>query len=539
VQKNILLAVLLITLFSGLYGCSCSQRPTEEPELTPGLYIDSFPFVEKNSGETLVNLNVRLERNSEATVTVNYEISASTSSSKALAIVGNDADADVRGTPPENTLIFDEASSDDVLTIPITIVSDTLYELDEVFTVELKAASGANIVEGVAEITIENDDDPPNASIELTDVNDSLMLSEDTLQRIGMKVSLDAISGVDASLKVFRSAETQADEDKYGTVGAYRIDYMLYQADEILPEEAGIIIPAGELEAFVDIEVIDDGIEENLEEFEISLVEQSHVSTASTVALNFSITDDDTITDGSVASMTLNDTGLLDLPGSIIPIELDSQVDKNFGRDSVSELVKTGAGRAAFDFNKIDANGDVMDDSADFSVTPWDCVRDNTTGLVWEVKEPGEATIRGSGQSFYWQDPNYNTNGGNPGVKGKYQCQGHDPVVDGPCISSTAYYVADMNVNKLCNMTGWRLPTVEELRSIADYSDASPHYDTDYFAGDTLGVKYIWTSSTVAVNDRQAWAIQFRDLIEEAREKESFSSHGIRLVNDSNVSNTE
>lgn len=537
-QKNILLSVLIITLFSGLYGCSCSQRPTEEPELTPGLYIGDFEFVEQDDGETQVTLNVKLERNSTATVTVNYEISASTDSSKALAIVGNDADADVRGTPTDNTLTFDESTSD-VLTIPITLVSDTLYELDEVFTVELTAASGANIVEGVAEITLTNDDDPPNATIELADVNDSLMLSEMTPQRVGMKVSLDVVSGVDASMKIFRSAETAADENKYGTVGAFRIDYMLYQSDDILPEGADLIIPAGELEAFVEVEVIDDGIMENLEEFEVGLLKESHVSTKNSVALKFSITDDDKVTDGSVASVALNDTGLLDLPGAIIPTELDSQVDRSIGRDSVAGLAKTGGGRAAFDFSKIDSNGDVMDASADFDSTPWDCVRDNATGLVWEVKERGEATIRGAGQSFYWQDPNYQTNGGDPGVKGKYQCQDNDPVVDGACNSSTAYYIADMNVNKLCNMTGWRLPTIEELRSIADYSDASPHYDTDYFAGDLLGVKYIWTSSTVAVSESQAWAIQFRDLIEEARSKNGFSSNGIRLVNDSNIGNTQ
>lgn len=537
-QKNILLSILLITLFSGLYGCSCSQRPTEEPELTPGLYIADFPFVEENEGETQVTLNVKLVGHGAETVTVNYEIVASTSDSKALAIVGSEANADVRGTPTENILTFDETTSD-VLTIPITLLNDSLYELDEVFTVNLTTASGANIIEGVAEITLTNDDPPPNASIELTDVNASLVLSEATPQRIAMKVSLDVVSGVDASMKVFRSAETVADEDKYGTVGAYRIDYMLYQSDDFLPEEADIVIPAGETEALIEIEVIDDGIEEDEEGFDIGLVEVSHVSVANTDALIFSITDDDTVTDGSVASIALNDTGLLDLPGSFIPAELDAQVDKNIGRDSVTGLAKTGAGRAGFDFNKIDSNGDVMDDNADFAVTPWDCVRDNTTGLVWEVKEPGEASIRGAGQSFYWQDPNYKTNGGNPGVKGKFQCVGNDPVVDGACNSSTAYYIADVNVNKLCNMTGWRLPTVDELRSIADYSDASPHYDTDFFAGDLLGVKYIWSSSTVAVNEDQAWAIQFRDLLEEAREKNGFSSNGIRLVNDSNVGNTQ
>ena len=542
VQKNILLSFLLITLFSGLYGCSCSSKPSVDPDIVPGLYIADIAVLEDEAGQTQLSLDVKLQRNSTATVTVEYEIKASTSTTKPLATIGGVDDADVDVVSGKNTLTFDETTTD-VLTIPVTVLSDSLYELDEVFVVELTVSSNANIIEGVAEITLTNDDPKPVAKIELADVNDSLTLSEATPQRVSIKASLDVVSGVDASLIVTRSSESGLDEAQFGFVAAYRIDYMLFQSDVMLLSQAELVIPAGETEAFIEVEVIDDGLREKLESFDINLDEKSHVSTAGTQALVFSIEDNDTVSDGSVASVKLNDTGVVESPG--VSNELKGQVDNSLGRDSIV-LTKTGAGKAGFDFTKIDANGSDVSAATAFTSDPstgiqaWDCVRDNHTGLVWEVKVPGEAVIRGAGQSFYWHDPNYETNAGDAGVKGKFQCEGNDPVVNGPCNSNTAYYVADMNVNKLCGMTGWRLPTIDELRSILDYntaSDTTIHYDTDYFAGDKIGSKYIWTSTSVANSPDQVWTIKFGQLSEEARPKLSSGISGVRLVNDSNVGN--
>ena len=52
------------------------------------------------------------------------------------------------------------------------------------------------------------------------------------------------------------------------------------------------------------------------------------------------------------------------------------------GRDADTELLKIGAGDAGFDYTKLDSDGNEL--SADQS--SWTCVRDNHTGLVWEVK---------------------------------------------------------------------------------------------------------------------------------------------------------
>ena len=42
-----------------------------------------------------------------------------------------------------------------------------------------------------------------------------------------------------------------------------------------------------------------------------------------------------------------------------------------------------------FDFTRINADGSEYTGSGNYSTSPWACVRDNRTGLMWEVKTRG------------------------------------------------------------------------------------------------------------------------------------------------------
>lgn len=53
----------------------------------------------------------------------------------------------------------------------------------------------------------------------------------------------------------------------------------------------------------------------------------------------------------------------------------------------------------------------------------------------------------------------------------------------------------------------WRLPTIKELQSIADYSKHNPTIDTIYFP-DTIST-YYWSSTTYINNQDNAWAVSF------------------------------
>ncbi|MEO0815214.1 MAG: hypothetical protein AAFY60_20305, partial [Myxococcota bacterium] len=93
--------------------------------------------------------------------------------------------------------------------------------------------------------------------------------------------------------------------------------------------------------------------------------------------------------------------------------------DAHFGRDArftASSLPKVGDGAAGFDFTRLNDDGSEYTGSGDYSTDPWMCVRDNHTGLVWEVKEPfngveGE-TPRDGDDRFVWYNSIAAENGG-------------------------------------------------------------------------------------------------------------------------------
>jgi len=60
-----------------------------------------------------------------------------------------------------------------------------------------------------------------------------------------------------------------------------------------------------------------------------------------------------------------------------------------------------------FDMTRLNQDGSV-NDGKDYAKNPWDCVRDNQSGLVWEVKKsgPGLQNINNT-YSWYDPDPNY------------------------------------------------------------------------------------------------------------------------------------
>ncbi|MEX2366288.1 MAG: hypothetical protein WD601_06750, partial [Pseudohongiellaceae bacterium] len=64
-----------------------------------------------------------------------------------------------------------------------------------------------------------------------------------------------------------------------------------------------------------------------------------------------------------------------------------SAQDAYIGRDYLAQTSglasKTGAGLAGFDFTKLDASGNALPANA----SDWNCVQDNHTGLMWEVKK--------------------------------------------------------------------------------------------------------------------------------------------------------
>lgn len=95
-----------------------------------------------------------------------------------------------------------------------------------------------------------------------------------------------------------------------------------------------------------------------------------------------------------------------------------------------------------------------------------DCMRDDLTGLIWEVK--GVSGVRGSGNTYT------NFGDSSPG--------------------DASDYVAQINALGLCGFTDWRLPTADELFSIVNFGKATgPLIDAVAFPNTPAG--FYWTST--------------------------------------------
>lgn len=111
--------------------------------------------------------------------------------------------------------------------------------------------------------------------------------------------------------------------------------------------------------------------------------------------------------------------------------------------------------------------------------TKEECVKDNITGLIWEGKPT--TGLRAASNTY--------TNLGDNRT------------------GDTSAYVVSVNATALCGYTDWRLPTVDELQSIANYGIDSLAIDTNWFPN-TGGWVY-WSSTSYIDDTNQAWYVNF------------------------------
>ena len=139
-------------------------------------------------------------------------------------------------------------------------------------------------------------------------------------------------------------------------------------------------------------------------------------------------------------------------------------------------------------YMKMDVQGNYLADSA----TSWAMVRDNVTGLIWEVKTD-DGSVHDKDNTYTWYDSNPATNGGNAGTPG----EGTD----------TEDFINALNAEGFGGDSDWRLPTIKELASIVDLWTYNAAINTAYFPN-TLS-SYYWSSTTVADNTGNAWLVYF------------------------------
>ena len=172
-------------------------------------------------------------------------------------------------------------------------------------------------------------------------------------------------------------------------------------------------------------------------------------------------------------------------------------------------------GHAGFSFTRLNFDGsEYSGTGADYTTQPWSCVIDNVTGLVWEIKTTNGGTSDANNQYTWYDGTNGTDDNTNP---------------------TTQELVDATNTAQLCGLTNWRLPTVQEVDSLANHNTHGPAVDIGYFPntkGD--GAELYWTAELDSdSSNSNVWA--YNAYAGSTESAGSGSTYYVRLVSSSDA----
>lgn len=264
-------------------------------------------------------------------------------------------------------------------------------------------------------------------------------------------------SGDEASFSLYSAKESIGDPANYASLSAGTLTLDVTSPFTMIGLDNG--------ERYYFVVTTSDGVEESAGSNELSVVPQN----------------------------PLNDTGILfsanatsGLNGDCTQsIDSDGHVpqDCDQGRDADATLAasKVGTGVASFDFSKLASDGAVLAEQtaawsnagSEAAGTQWSCVKDNVTGLIWEIKTA--TGVHSFDEKVNW--------------------------------SNRALLAETTNGEVLCGLDDWRVPTPMELLSIVNNGRQNPAFDTVMFPNGKS--QSYWTSLPDAGNAANAWTVNF------------------------------
>ena len=195
---------------------------------------------------------------------------------------------------------------------------------------------------------------------------------------------------------------------------------------------------------------------------------------------------------------TLNDTGITwggdysSGNNSDCSSNISAPQDCHQGRDADTGTNDDSDGHAGFSFTRLNADGSEYTGTGVYADDPWHCVQDNVTGFIWEVKTD-DGSERDKDNTYRW--------GGLTAIGRNNSSREGEYYEDWNSIINVT------NGEQLCGYGDWRIPSVEQLRSIVNYSRTNPSIDLYYFPNTKSGI--YWTASPLADDGEYAWQFYF------------------------------
>lgn len=209
--------------------------------------------------------------------------------------------------------------------------------------------------------------------------------------------------------------------------------------------------------------------------------------------------------------------------------------DGHYGRDVTDN--SNSDGYKGFSFTKLGAAGVALAiQNATYTIpglesngTTWSCVRDEVTGLVWEIKSDDNG-LHDKDWLYNWYNSDTLENGGNSGTADTVTGFGTNDNCKFQNECDTEKYVNRVNSNYFCGSNKWRLPSRAELKTLRHLGVAGLAIEQDYFPN-TPAANF-WTATPRAAASTFAWAVDFNN----GRDNQLLKSqpYAVRLVRDAN-----
>lgn len=490
-MKKSILAVAIATFLTGCGGVDESEPTrTETPPTNSNPTGDTTPARLDVNGPS----NVNERDNATAKAVVEFTLNRdATSDLEIFYSVQSAESGSVTATPGKDFTEVENASVEITVgqrraSIEVDILGDLIDEDNETIVVSINDVQGAEVDYIKTSTFFEIIDNDPEPEV-VFDIPQQIVSEKTGGIEIGLSLTSITEKVVTVPIEFTGTANEEQDFEKQFSD---TIEFAPLQDKQTLA-----------------LTVIDDAIPEGGESLTLTLGDIT----------NSAAGEQDSHTVIISGQVGLNDTGVL-LYSDGVNLDYQETPDGFPGQDAASGRDVTVNnpvdGFAGFAFEYLDADGNVIGEGSrdEASAEGAVCVRDRTTNLTWEIKQEqhvdllrdsDEVNLAFSGgrstyttnfedEHIFWRSSNYKyfwysiDEENNAGVAGfqpealsttlpmssncAYQASelGHELGNGrGPARCHTNDYLREMQRASLCGFTDWRLPTLNEMKSVVVY----------------------------------------------------------------------